>query len=91
MTPPGGIVRREQKLLATEFAAAAISSALWLYAAKTYVGFSWFGLSQTLGKSAAVASVAAAVPLAVSIVLGWRSSEIVTTLLVAVPGAAVGF
>ena len=71
--------------------AAAISSALWLYAAKTYVGFSWFGLSQTLGKSAAVASVAAAVPLAVSIVLGWRSSEIVTTLLVAVPGAAVGF
>jgi len=71
--------------------AAAISSGLWLYTAKDHVRFDWTSLSQTLGKSAVIALAAAAVPLAASIALGWRSSEILVTLLIAVPGSALGF
>lgn len=71
--------------------AAAISSVLWLYAAKDHVKFSWTKIFQTLGKSAVIAMAAAGVPLIVSIVMGWRSSDILVTLLIAVPGAAAGF
>ncbi len=71
--------------------AAALSSALWLYAAKQHVGFKWTSLFGGLGKSAIIAMATASIPLAVSMVLGWRASDILTTLLVAVPGAAAGF
>ena len=71
--------------------AAAISSGLWLYAAKDHVRFNWTSLSKTLGKSAVIAAAAAGIPLVVSIVLGWRSGNILATLVVAVPGAVAGF
>ncbi len=71
--------------------AAAVSSCLWLYAAKKHVRFTWPQLFKPLGKSAAVAGAAAGVPFAVSVILGWRSSDILVTLLVAVPGAAALF
>lgn len=71
--------------------AAAVSSALWLYAAKRHVSFKWRDLGATLGKSAITAAAAGAIPLAVSLALGWRSTEFLATLLIAVPGAAAGF
>jgi O-antigen/teichoic acid export membrane protein len=71
--------------------AAAVSSALWLYAAKRHVAFRWRELLAMLAKSALCAVTAGAVPLAVSLVLGWRSTEFLATLLIAVPGAAAGF
>jgi O-antigen/teichoic acid export membrane protein len=71
--------------------AAAGSSLLWLYAAKRHVAFKWRDLLGIFVRSALCATAAGAVPLLVSLALGWRSTEFLTTLLVAVPGAAVGF
>jgi O-antigen/teichoic acid export membrane protein len=71
--------------------AAVISSALWLHAAKRQVHFKWSDLAEALGKSALVTVGAAAIPIVVTLVLGWRSSEILLTLAIAVPGAAAGF
>ncbi|MGH7185539.1 MAG: hypothetical protein ACREIB_04580, partial [Pseudomonadota bacterium] len=82
-----GLLALSQSLLP----AAALSSGLWLHAAKQHVGFKWTTLLGTLGKSAVVAVATAAVPVAVSLVLGWRSGDILTTLLVAIPGAVGGF
>lgn len=71
--------------------AAAISSLLWLYAAKKHVAFRWRDLLRMLGKSALCALAAGAVPLATSLAFGWRSTEFLATLLIAVPGAVAGF
>ncbi len=68
-----------------------LSSALWLYLAQRHVGFGWTQLFGTFGKSIIVATATAAVPLAVSLVLGWRADAILTTLLIAIPGAAAAF
>jgi O-antigen/teichoic acid export membrane protein len=71
--------------------AAVISSALWLHAAKSQVKFEWTDLSRALGKSALLAVGAAGIPFVVMMALGWRSNEILLTLLLAVPGAIAGF
>jgi hypothetical protein len=71
--------------------AAAASSLLWIRAAKRHVAFSWGDLLRMFGKSALCAVAAGVVPLATSLVLGWRSAEFLVTLLIAVPGAAAGF
>ncbi len=71
--------------------AAAVSSMLWLYAAKSIVGFNWPILFATLGKSAVIAVAAAVIPLLAALTLGWRSTDIVRTMLISVPGAAATF
>ena len=70
--------------------AAAVSSVLWLYAAKRHVAFRWRELLAMLAKSALCAVAAGAVPLAASLVLGWRSTEFLATLLIAVSGRRRG-
>lgn len=82
-----GLVTLSQMLLP----AAIVSSGFWLYTAKHHVGFNWNTMFAVLGKSAIVAAGAASIPLLVSLVIGWRSSDILATLAIAVPGAAVGF
>lgn len=71
--------------------ASMIGSMLWLYAARKHVGFNWADLGKTFGKSALIAAASTVAPLAISIVLGFRSSQFVPTLLIGVPGAALGF
>jgi O-antigen/teichoic acid export membrane protein len=71
--------------------AAAISGSLWLWLAWHRIGFRWTGLFRVYAKSAAVAAGAMSIPLIVTLWMGWRSEDILTLLLVAVPGAAGGF
>jgi O-antigen/teichoic acid export membrane protein len=71
--------------------AAAISSALWLRAAREHMRFTWAALGRTFAKSAVVAAFSAAAPLVLAIAFGWRSNQVALTLLLAIPGSAAGF
>jgi O-antigen/teichoic acid export membrane protein len=82
-----GLLTLSQMLLP----AAAISSVLWLRAARAQMHFEWTVLLRSLSKSALVAVAAATPPLVVTMTLGWRSEEIGRTLLLAVPGGVAGF
>ncbi|MEO8027612.1 MAG: hypothetical protein ABI823_14115, partial [Bryobacteraceae bacterium] len=70
---------------------AANSAVLWLTLAKHQIGFRWVDLFKALGRSAIVAIAAVSVPFAVTLYFGWRSTSIITTLSISIPGAAIGF
>ena len=70
--------------------AAIVSSGLWLRAAQRHVIFPWPAILRTFAGSACLAIAAAAVPLTVAMFFGWRSTDIIVTLAIAVPGSAAG-
>src|SRR5205823_4545468 len=71
--------------------AAVISTMIWLMLAQRQFGFAWTQLARVFARSAIVAAATTTIPLLVSLVLGWRSPEIWTTLLISLPGALLGF
>ena len=82
-----GLLQLTQLLLP----AAAISTTIWLTLAQRQFGFAWMQLARVFAGSAMVAAATTATPLVVSLVLGWRSPEIWTTLVICLPGALFGF
>ena len=69
--------------------AAAITSVYWLWLAQRRIDMSWRDLAASMGRSAAVAAAAMAVPLGTVLLLGWRPAGSPLITLSCVPLAAV--